>query len=309
MGSRALIEDGSQFLSPRAHLIVKIGPRVQFVENTARRGAAIASVSTTTLSVESADFLGNVALEGGAMFVQTDGDQQPRLHVDAPHYTEVSLSNFHGNIASSGGALFLRVSLATAPLRRAGISPKGISRFTPTGLNNNEDDVFFEQCSFTNNTCLVGGGAIYSEAGRVGCKDCVFVGNGVVESNDMGCGGALALTQQSALHGRNVSLTNNTAAFGGAVHAVNSLVDLIDADVSSNVATIDGGGLSIEIPSTTIFKYDVVGRVANSTVRGNKAKRGGGQRWLGLNDVAVFTVVAVCCLDVVRQALYSNSAT
>ena len=277
LGSSSLVQDDNSFITARGRLIVKIGPRVQFLENTATRGAAIASVSITTLSVESAEFVRNVGLEGAAMFVQTDGDHQPRVHVDPLQYTEVSLSTFHGNIASSGGALFLRASLAPAPLRRAGISPKGISRVTPTGLNNNEDDVFFEHCSFTDNMCVVSGGAVYSEAGRVGCKDCVFDGNGVVESNDAGCGGALALTQQAALHGRNVTFTNNAAAFGGAVHAAKSLVDLIDADVASNTATVDGGGLSIEVPSTTIFKHNVVGRVANSTVQGNKAKNGGGR--------------------------------
>lgn len=275
LGSSSLVGSGNPYVSSRGHLYARIGPRVKFIENSATRGAAIGSVSTSVLSIRSAEFVGNVALEGAAMFIRSDGDQQPRLLVNPRHYTEVSDTTFNANIASAGAALFLRVSLATAPLKRAGISPKNISRFTTDEQNNNEDDVFFERSLFTNNVAVQRGGAVFAEAGRVGFRGCIFDSNDVSETNDSGCGGAIALRKQAALHGRDLTLINNTAAFGGAVHAVNSLVDLIRANITSNTAFNDGGGLCIEIHATTIFQYDVVGRLANSSVRANKARNGG----------------------------------
>lgn len=97
-----------------------------------------------------------------------------------------------------------------------------------------------------------------------------------MNANNIGVGGAISMSNQAVLHGRSILLTNNMAKLGGAIHADDSLVDIIGGVVISNKATQNGGAMYIHIKPKTIFRNDLLARVDQSSLERNTAQVGGG---------------------------------
>eukprot|EP00803_Ostreobium_quekettii_P010303 evm.model.scf_14.3 EVM.evm.TU.scf_14.3 scf_14:68209-75299(-) len=282
LGSVSLLD---KQVKPKKYITVSKGNMtcalrgVEFSDNWSVYGGAIASIRVSNISIVSSEFLRNSASYGGAMYVESDGSVEPQMGASPEHYVSGVDTVFEANVGNeSGGALFLRVGFGGAPLSRSGISPLGISRGIFTNrvvVPNNEDDAFFESSRFANNRASVAGGAWYVERGRAGCRDCVFNANSV-ESGAAGDGGAMCLRDLSAFHGRNVSLTRNSAGCGGGLSARDSLVNLVEARVRGNAAEQQGGGLYISVETELDFYSDTFGRVESAVVEDNTAQIGGG---------------------------------
>eukprot|EP00803_Ostreobium_quekettii_P009943 evm.model.scf_126.4 EVM.evm.TU.scf_126.4 scf_126:87323-93458(+) len=255
---------------------------VSFVGNTAKSGGAVAALRTNLLSMSRVNFSGNVGGDGAALYIEADGDLDPQQFRAPNHYVSGTRVSFVNNSATrNGGAVFLRATCAGAGLDRIGISPVNVSVLTEEGRNNNEDDVFFEKSEFVNNSALKSGGAWRATTGRAGCRDCQFEGNFVSEVGGIdGTGGALSLTDQASFHGRGVTFRRNSATNGGCVHAENSLVDVVDADIDLSRAQKHGGGIYIHIPAAASFRFGLLARVSSARFRGNFARVGGGLYFL-----------------------------
>lgn len=247
---------------------------LEFVENSGVRGGAVASVRAATLSVASVNFTGNRGEDGGAMYVESDGDPDPQVYVQPDQYVRLQNTSFTSNMALHGGAMFLYVSSGTASLARVGASPSQISLVTSKGKNNNEDDVFFENSKFVTNNASESGGAVYVEKGRMGCRNCSFRGNFITQGLG-GNGGAVYLNSQAAFHGRNTSFEHNEAMNGGSMYADDALIDLINSTIASNTAKLYGGGLYICIPISASFQFGLLARVSQTTMKNNTANVGG----------------------------------
>eukprot|EP00803_Ostreobium_quekettii_P009942 evm.model.scf_126.3 EVM.evm.TU.scf_126.3 scf_126:54540-55184(-) len=213
------------------------------------------------------------------MYIETDGDLDPQKFRAPKHYVSGTNVLFTNNSATmKGGAVFHRATCAAAGFDRMGISPANVSLLTEDGQNNNEDDVFFEESEFVNNSALNSGGAWHALTGRAGCRDCRFEGNFVSQNGTIdGAGGAVALTDRASFHGRRVIFRRNSATNGGCVHAENSLVDLVDAGMDLSRAQKYGGAIYIHIPAAaSSFRFGLLARVSSARFRGNLANVGGG---------------------------------
>ena len=245
-----------------------------FQANDAGQGGAITFMHGSLLSMDSVTFLQNVGTDGGALFLSLDGDQNPRKFHQPANYANLRNLAFTENKAARGAGLFLNVGSLTSSLRHSGVSPYQISSITSNGDNNNEDDVFLENAVFNANSASDCGGALFIERGRIGCLNSSFIKN-IVGGNSGGDGGAFFLTDQSALHGRNVSFFENSATNGGAIYADNSLVDVITGNFDANIADQNGGGLFIGIDDKTDFEFGLASLIERSILMKNKAESGG----------------------------------
>eukprot|EP00803_Ostreobium_quekettii_P003269 evm.model.scf_1309.1 EVM.evm.TU.scf_1309.1 scf_1309:6013-11281(-) len=267
-------------------------------------GGAIACLRATLLSMVSVSFVGNSGRDGGAMYVDLEGDPDPQLFFSPANYVNGTNASFARNVASErGGAIFLTAGSAAAPLSRAGISPLGISLKSDESTNkdrqgfdrcsecefllpqltkdsnNNEDDAFFESSRFSNNSAAKSGGALHSERGRVGLRNSVFHDNDAGGSNmeqDLNAmGGAILVKDQGAMHGRNVTFARNAAGLGGCAYASNAIIDFVNATFIENVARLHGGGLYIHAPQEAQFKFGLIARISNAHLNANRANVGG----------------------------------
>ena len=296
----------------QGNLICRLSSMTVFSENSAAYGGAVAGVRISELSMDSVTFFENSGWHGGALYVKSHGWHFPSQGVTPNHYVGGWNLTFVSNAATYGGAIHLVAAGQTASLENSGISPKSISyrgfdssfvelrypdlpqsvelyeswgvapfqlssyglNSSLTGGNNNEDDLFFENCSFSGNIALRSGGAFFVQTARSGCRNCLFNQNHADESSD-GAGGGVALVDEAAFHGRNVSFFNNVAGNGGAISAEKSLVDLVVAHIDDNVASGYGGGLHIDIPSPMQFESGIVSRISRSSIQRNTARIGG----------------------------------
>lgn len=257
-----------------------------FLENNASNGGAIASIQVKLLSMISVDFFRNTGTQGGALYIESNGDIDPHQYAAPEHYCNGINSTFRGNAARErGGSLFLSINdgRGAAPLESSGISPVGVSSFIQSRLhknmtrplNNNEDDAFFEGSDFLDSAAALSGGAWHVEGGRVGCRDCIFQNNRVDQKSD-GVGGSIYLKGQSAFHGRSVSLLGcNAARDGGALYSDGSVVDIIDGRIEGNTARGNGGGVYIAIPKGSRFFEDIFSRINFTSFVDNAAEIGG----------------------------------
>lgn len=248
---------------------------VDFIQNVGENGGAVACIHVSIVSMVSVKFTDNLGWNGGAMYIETNGDSNPRQSFLPSHYVNGTNASFDANVAvNRGGAVFLKTNTGTASLAKVGISPWNISDIAPDGSNNNEDDMFFESTEFKQNKASKYGGALYVERGRVGCKNCRFLRNSINDNPESG-GGAIALTAQAAFHGRKVSFAGNSATTGGAIYAEDALVDIVNSSINGNVASENGGGIYIYIPNSSKFEFDIFGRLEGTTMDGNEARIGG----------------------------------
>ena len=274
MGSfRSINPDGANFTLEKGEMSCVLED-VLFKQNVADNGGALAFVRASLLQLQNVQFVANKGTDGGAMFLELDGDPHPQVDFDSLHYVNGSGLSFQRNAAERGGALYIHVRCG-AGLDLVGISPYEVTVVTANGTANNEDAVFIENSEFMRNNASQSGGAWHVNSGRVGCLSCNFSKNSV-EGGSSAEGGAIALENKAALHARNMRLIQNKAIHGGAVHARDSLVDIVESTFSANVAEQTGGGLYIETSATLRFRLGSIGLVENSTFDGNKGMVGGG---------------------------------
>ena len=274
MGSfRSIDPDGANFTLEKGELSC-ILEEVVFKQNEAHNGGALAFVRASLLKLGNVQFVGNKGTDGGAMFLELDGDPHPQVGFDSLHYVNGTGLYFQQNAAGRGGALYVHVRCG-AGLDLVGISPYNVTLVTANGTANNEDAVFIENSEFVGNNATQRGGAWHVNSGRVGCLSCNFSNNSV-EGGSSAEGGAIALENKAALHARNMRLMQNKAIHGGAIHAQDSLVDIVESNFSENVAEQNGGGLYIETSATVHFRLGSIGLVENSTFDGNRGMVGGG---------------------------------
>ena len=273
MGSiRSINPKGANFALEKGELSCVL-KEVSFEQNVASNGGAIAFVRASLLQLDDVQFVANNGRNGGAMFLELDGDPHPQVDFNPSHYVNGGNLLFQQNTAQRGGALYIHVRCG-AGLDLVGISPYNVTRFADYGSANNEDAVFIENSEFVGNSAAESGGAWHVNSGRVGCISCNF-SNNYVEGGSGGDGGAIALENKAALHARNMTLMHNHARHGGAIHARDSLVDIVESDFIANVAEKNGGGLYVETSASVQFQLGLVGVVENSTFDGNRGNVGG----------------------------------
>ena len=253
---------------------------VVFEQNIADNGGAIAFIRASLLQLDDVQFIANNGKDGGAMYLELDGDPHPQVGFDPLHYVNGGRLLFRQNAAERGGALYTRVRCG-AGLDLVSISPYNVTRRAANAIDNNEDAIFIENSEFTRNNATKSGGAWHVNSGRVGCLSCNFFNNSVVGGSDA-AGGAMALEDKAALHARNMTLMQNNATDGGGIHARDSLVDVTNSEFIANVAERNGGGLYIKISATMQFRLGTVGLVENSTFHKNKGMVGGGYMCLAV---------------------------
>ena len=188
-----------------------------FRSNVANNGGALASLQAELVEMDDVQFSQNEGADGGAVFLELNGDPNPRVGFNPINYVSGGKVMFQGKIARRGGALYTNVRCGTG-LDLASISNVDISRSNGNLQANNEDAVFFENSRLTSNKASENGGAWYVEGGRVGFRNCQFFNNSLEGKLD-GFGGAVFINDEAALHARNVTFEQNSAPFGGAVAA------------------------------------------------------------------------------------------
>ena len=274
MGStRSINPDGANFTLEKGELSCVL-EEVRFEQNVAGNGGAVAFVRASLLQLDDVQFVANNGKNGGAVFLELDGDPHPQVDFNPSHYVNGGGLLFQQNTAERGGALYIHVRCG-ASLDLVGISPYDVTRFAKNAAANNEDAVFIENSEFIGNNATKSGGAWYVNSGRVGCLCCNF-SNNYVEGGSGAGGGAIALENKAALHTRNTTLIHNGAEHGGAIHARDSLVDIVESDFIANVAEKNGGGLYIKTSESVQFRLGSVGVVENSTFDSNRGNVGGG---------------------------------
>ena len=281
MGStRSINPDSANFTLEKGSLSCVL-ETVVFEQNAADNGGAIAFVRASLLQMDDVHFVQNKGGDGGAIFLELDGDPHPQVGFAPIHYVNGGNLLFQDNLANRGGALFSRVRCGTG-LALVGISPYNITRVALNEIVNNEDAIFFETTNFIQNHATESGGAWHVDKGRVGCLSCTFLDNTVEGGFETG-GGAIAIENEAALHARNVTLKQNTAEHGGAIYAQNSLVDIVESKFIANAAKEHGGGLYMRATANVRFRLGSVGVVENSTFDRNVATVGGGYTCVCIN--------------------------
>ena len=198
---------------------------VIFQGNAADNGGAISFIRASLLQMDDIQFLQNKGRDGGAAYLELDGDSHPQIGLDPVNYVNGGGLLFEGNVAERGGAMYTYVVCGLG-LDKVGISPLEIARMMPDGEAGNEDAVFIEGSKFYGNMASEDGGAWHANSGRVGCLGCLFSKNSVTV-NPNGFGGAIFIRNQGALHSRNVTFVQNSALHGGAIYAEDSLIDIV----------------------------------------------------------------------------------
>lgn len=179
----------------------------EFLENSAAFGGAIAGFRLSELSMDDLTFFENLGWQGGALYLKSHVGHFPSSGVNPNNYVHGRNLTFVSNAASYGGAIHLEASGQAATLENSGISPKSVSyqgfdsscvkiifpKLLPsklklyeswgmspfaladfglnsslTGGNNNEDDLFFENCSFPGTIAMLSGAAFYVQTARAG---------------------------------------------------------------------------------------------------------------------------------------------
>lgn len=209
---------------------------------TGERGGAILAGFGTPLTLEKVTFLGNSALEGGAIF--------------AVGPVTARDSAFIGNAASEEGGGLLTV----APLTLAhttfvnnkaarGGGLYGISQVSVTGGR------------FENNQALSDdGGGIFMENSDITLKGTELLSNTAARSG----GGLYSSGHVSVTGGRlegNQALSEN----GGGILVENNDITLVDTEIIGNAANISGGGIgTVDEVSLTMVGGQIVNNIARS---------------------------------------------
>ncbi|WP_225370022.1 beta strand repeat-containing protein [Methanobrevibacter arboriphilus] len=216
-----------------------------FISNTAEEGGAIYGSGKFSLTINSGNFSGNNATNGGV------------IYNNASTMT-ISNGNFSGNNATNGGVIYNNASTMT-------ISNGNFSGNNATngGVIYNVGNVTITGGSFTGDNATYGG-VIYNNA-------TVTISNGNFSGNNATNGGVIYNVGNVTISG--VNFTGNTATnYGGAIYST-GILNITNFAFINNI-----GGIGGAIYNTGL------GYINGGDFTGNHANNwGGGVYWTGLN--------------------------
>ena len=233
-----------------------------FNNNGDGTGVGVMSVGDSTVSVERCSFRNNRGNNGGVFY--TSGGAGRRLTITNSSFSDnTATTNSGGVLHHDSGNTVFTISGSIFTNNRAEHSRNGGAFYLRNGAN-----LMLTNSSFTSNVASLGGGAIYMETCAARIANTVFADN--VASN--GRGGAVdsrcrALSITNT-HFHNNSATVNTDASGGALFSQGA-TELIMSTFTNNVATVDGGGVSVRGDRSSLL-------VNQTTFFNNTAAGGGG---------------------------------
>lgn len=208
--------------------------KVLFERNIADNGGAIAFVRAWLVQLDDVQFVRNKGLNGGAMFIELDGDPHPQIGFDSLHCANGAGLLFKRN-AAEGGWCFVQ---SRAVWGRVGPCRYFSLQRDPTDRKyhcQKRGCCLHWESEFIGNNATESGGAWHVNSGRVGCLTCNFSNNSVEGGPDAG-GGAITLEDKAVLHARNVKLIHNTASHGGGIDSRHSILDIAESCFIENVA-------------------------------------------------------------------------
>lgn len=221
-------------------------------------GGLRAASSSTNLHVERSFFVGNFTNEsGGGLY-----NAGPLTLVDV---------QFINNIADYGGGM-VHDSLSDATMTNVDFTGNHAA-ISGGGLYVDTGETTLTNGNFTNNTAFEAGGGAYL-ADDLTMQTGTFANNltgfevlSIAGTLPTDMGGAVYNDTTASTSIDDVTMDNNTSAYGGAIYNVGDFV-LTTSTLSSNFADVDGGGIL-----NAALGYIFLG---NSTVSGNEAIQNGG---------------------------------
>ena len=210
-----------------------------FINNSAGYGGGL-YWSKNSVTIDGMTFINNSAEQGGAIFFPNGGSstQNP---------TKVINSDFSGNSATSGGAIYL----------------------------NNVGNIFILNNSFTDNSAVMDGGAIYVPFGGylvdIGYSN--FTGNNASQGGAIFSGGKGVTTG----HIHDCNFNNNSATVsGGAIYVSNTQL-IMNCNFDANKADGDGGAVYVSEGVTGA-------KIQDSTFTNSHASNGGAVYYGGITS-------------------------
>ncbi len=140
------------------------------------------------------------------------------------------------------------------------------------------ENLSLQNCTITGNYASAFGGGVALLYGHVTINNCVVTDNGADLRNSTG--GGIAVSSSASLLITNSTISNNTSAVGGGIHAYDTPLSILGCTISNNGAFgtgSSGGGI--------FYKGDSLS-LADSTVSGNTAVSGGGIYSDGIADIS-----------------------
>ena len=190
-------------------------------------------------------------IDGGTLGITLDAQNQSRIfQMDSGQTVKLAnLNLIHGSSNANGGAL----------------------------VNLGSGDLVIEHVSFQSNDATGDGGAIYSAGGQLFISSSNFSNN--VASGANGSGGALVSTQGNVNISDSTFHSNTASHAGGAIEIVDGTVELIDVDLTANMAGLSGtapgygGALHVAGSNGTLVT------IRGGVIDGNTAASEGGGLW------------------------------
>ena len=222
-----------------------------FEQNSATSCGGAIYVESSNLTFGTNTFVGNFAVEGGALFSTSTS------------ITFADKSLFFQNAAMVGGAISFEVNSScsfegdTMFIENTAQYGGGIASLLSDSLNFNGDVVF------ENNTALYGGGIIFGFSGSVS-----FSGNTRISGNRADFGGGLLLRSENIIFTGHTVIHLNMAFRGAGVLAADSHL-LVSGSISfvENLAVDNGGGCSLTADSTLFFDPSSLISFTNNTAQ------------------------------------------
>lgn len=157
---------------------------------------------------------------------------------------------------------------------------KGYSDWSGAGLYIENASPVVSNCVFTGNRSGYGGAVVLNGTSLPVFSNCRFEGNAALYG-----GGAIWVSDPSTLLLDTSTLTNNSAAWGGAIGSNNSHIDVRTCSIISNHAVTYNGG-AFDLNGVTF-------NLANSLIAANTSVEDGGGLWLANSTNATITNTTV----------------
>ena len=269
-------DDGGALSLERADVLIE-NSAFRF-NSAADDGGAIQSFDSRLDTVGTTFTQNNAIDDGGALHI-TDasratlrdsaldsnraGDDGGGLHARTNSSVVIENSVVTGNTAATSGGGISGELLAEITLRDSVIQ-NNVAFVDGGGIRLTDDAIAtLEQSQLSNNTARFGGGLELSQRSRATVVDTTFSANEALLF-----GGAVMVDDGSDLSLSGSTLSANQADGGGGIFAIGSS-SLVNATLSNNVASRDGGGISLFGPSAFLS-------ARNSTLTNNVAAGVGG---------------------------------
>ncbi|MEO0598765.1 MAG: hypothetical protein AAF126_21830, partial [Chloroflexota bacterium] len=250
-----------------------------FENNTADVGGAVDIISYSTVIFDQVDFLNNTANYGAGAVHITPADTNFVIG-----RTEFRGSTFEGNVANAdgsdfdswGGAIFSRdvdlvISESTSFTNNTAVERGGAIYFWVQGSVDADKSLTITDASFTGNSTTgtifgMQGGAIDLYSSFDGNVTSTITGS-TFTNNDSDRGGAISAFAFDVTISDSV-FDGNSAMFGGALFSSDTVLSMTDTDLTNSVA-LSGGAVVLTAQQATDKNADFT----NVTFEGNTANR------------------------------------